>query len=117
MPKEDRTSDRLSARVAGNAQPFPAFLVLARCWVGETHPRCGLSERLPGLGPLGLLQPAGLPLALKNGHIRNQSNTLLERMMSLLQRDDGVVSTWANDGQPGHDTAGHLVRQACTAVV
>jgi len=73
-------------------------------------------ERLRGLRHLGLLQPAVLPLALKDGHIQTQSDILLERMMSLLHRDDVVVSTWENDGHPDHDTAGYMVRQACTAI-
>lgn len=73
-------------------------------------------ERLLGLRHLGLLQPTVLPLALKDGQIRTQSDLLLERLMSLLQRDDVVVSTWENDGHPDHDAAGYMVRQACTAI-
>jgi LmbE family N-acetylglucosaminyl deacetylase len=74
------------------------------------------SERLQGLRQLGLAQPAVLALALDDGKVQAQRDTLLEHLMSLLHRDDVVVSTWEHDGHPDHDSTGWAVRLACTAI-
>lgn len=73
------------------------------------------NERLMGLRHLGLSQPEILALALKDGQVRPQSDILLDRLMSLLQPGDVVVSTWENDGDPDHDTAGYMVNRATAA--
>jgi LmbE family N-acetylglucosaminyl deacetylase len=72
-------------------------------------------ERLLGLRLLGLSPPAVLALGLADGQARQQSAVLFERLVSLLQPGDVVVSTWEHDGHPDHDTTGEMARKACAA--
>lgn len=74
------------------------------------------NERWLGLRLLGLSQPRVLALGLDDGHVQQQGTLLLERLMTLLQPDDVVVSTWENDGHPDHDTTGEMARRACTTI-
>lgn len=73
------------------------------------------SERLLGLRHLGMSHPEVMALALKDGQVRPQSDILLDRLMSLLQPGDVVVSTWENDGHPDHDATGYMVKLASAA--
>ncbi|MDP2019094.1 PIG-L deacetylase family protein [Hydrogenophaga sp.] len=73
-------------------------------------------ERWLGLRHLGLSQPMVLALALEDGNVQQQGSVLLQRLMSLLQPDDVVVSTWENDGHPDHDTTGQMTRRASAAI-
>ncbi|MDR7148553.1 LmbE family N-acetylglucosaminyl deacetylase [Hydrogenophaga palleronii] len=73
------------------------------------------SEQVLGLRRLGLSDPEVLALALRDGCVRPQSDVLLDRLMSLLQPGDVVVSTWENDGHPDHDTTGYMVNLASAA--
>lgn len=74
------------------------------------------NERVAGLRQLGVSPSSLLALALEDGKVQQQSDSLFEQLMSLLQRDDVVVSTWENDGHPDHDATGGVVRRACTVM-
>ena len=56
------------------------------------------SERWLGLHTLGVPQPAVVSLGVQDGRVQLQQRALFERLMSLLQPTDVVVSTWENDG-------------------
>ncbi len=73
-------------------------------------------ERWEGLGQLGLSPPSVLALGLDDGHVSSQSGELRERLRSLLQPTDVVVSTWENDGHPDHDATGQTTRETCATV-
>ncbi|MBT9462404.1 PIG-L deacetylase family protein [Hydrogenophaga sp.] len=74
------------------------------------------NERRQGLRLLGLSQPRVLALGLEDGHVQQLGTLLLERLMTLLQPNDVVVSTWENDGHPDHDATGHMTRRACATL-
>lgn len=73
------------------------------------------SERWMGLRTLGVLQPAVVSLGLEDGRVSLQERTLFDRLTSLLQPTDVVVSTWEHDGHPDHDSTGQVARAACAA--
>lgn len=73
------------------------------------------SERWMGLRTLGVLQPAVVSLGLEDGRVSLQERALFDRLTSLLQPTDVVVSTWEHDGHPDHDTTGQVARAACAA--
>lgn len=72
-------------------------------------------ERLEGLQHLGLSQPSVTALGLRDGAVSSQMDTLRERLVPLLHRDDVVVSTWEQDGHPDHHAVGEVTHQACIA--
>lgn len=74
------------------------------------------SERWLGLRLLGLAQPTVVALGLEDGLVQQQQQALFERLTSLLQPTDVVVSTWENDGHPDHDTTGEVARRASAAI-
>ncbi|WP_439517964.1 PIG-L deacetylase family protein [Hydrogenophaga sp.] len=79
----------------------------------ETLGELRRQERFEGLRHLGLSQPSVLTLGMEDGRVGLKTGLLRERLMSLLNRDDVVVSTWEHDGHPDHDAVGQVTRDAC----